>query len=570
MRISVCLRGRRRYTSMAAGALMVGCGGSAYEEEHESGKVSEELVGGTATNARPEIGRMDGCTATLVHPRYIVTAAHCFDYQTGPQSKSFAIRNSSGVLVATPAVDFSYSLGSDVGSQDLAFGRLSSAVSSSTAQPATFATTAPASLAQVTVFGFGCTNRSTQQGFGTKRFVTYNQGNTLIGCRGDSGGPRVFGSATGSGAIFAIHSGAFDDGFGDDINADAVRYARPALQGVTAFGGTFTTNQSISNFNSWARESGVRAVEGNFNADSSGRVDIALLGGAGWTSIPVASSTTSGTFSVTNKTVANFPGWARQGRSVVAGDFDDDGDADIAVVGGSGFSTIPVAFSNGDGTFTVTNKTNSQFAGYATEPGAYAVAGNFGGDEAVDIALVGGSGWTTIPVAISNGDGSFTNSNLNVADFPAFSRVNGARAIKGNFDGDDFDDIALIGAPGWTTIPIAFSNGSGGFSVTNRTVADFPAWAAEPGVKIVSGNFDGDGDADLAAVGGAAWRSITFALSDGSGRFTPANLPMSEFPAWSAQAKFVFAGRVNSGPAGELVLLGGSGWSTIPVAYPTP
>src|SRR5258708_4500855 len=40
---------------------------------------TSEIVGGTtvATCAWPSVGFLGGCTATLIHPRVITTAAHC-------------------------------------------------------------------------------------------------------------------------------------------------------------------------------------------------------------------------------------------------------------------------------------------------------------------------------------------------------------------------------------------------------------------------------------------------------------------------------------------------------------
>jgi hypothetical protein len=36
--------------------------------------------------------------------------------------------------------------------------------------------------------------------------------------------------------------------------------------------------------------------------------------------------------------------------------------------------------------------------------------------------------------------------------------------VAGDFNGDGFSDIALVGAPGWTRIPVALSLGDGYFN----------------------------------------------------------------------------------------------------------
>jgi hypothetical protein len=46
-------------------------------------------------------------------------------------------------------------------------------------------------------------------------------------------------------------------------------------------------------------------------------------------------------------------------------------------------------------------------------------------------------------------------------------------------------DLALAGPSGWTTIPVAFSKGNGGFTATNNSVTDFPTWASYSGVKLL-------------------------------------------------------------------------------------
>jgi hypothetical protein len=51
-------------------------------------------------------------------------------------------------------------------------------------------------------------------------------------------------------------------------------------------------------------------------------------------------------------------------------------------------------------------------------------------------------------------------------------------------------DIALTGVSGWASIPVAFSNGNGTFNVTNKGVASFPGWAATANAKVLTGDFN--------------------------------------------------------------------------------
>ncbi|MEU8663815.1 hypothetical protein, partial [Actinoplanes philippinensis] len=70
----------------------------------------------------------------------------------------------------------------------------------------------------------------------------------------------------------------------------------------------------------------------------------------------------------------DFAGWAQvPGATVVTGDYNRDGRTDVALTPGPNtpwWYTQPVAFSNGDGTFRITNTALNDFAGWAQAPGA--------------------------------------------------------------------------------------------------------------------------------------------------------------------------------------------------------
>jgi hypothetical protein len=335
--------------------------------------------------------------------------------------------------------------------------------------------------------------------------------------------------------------------------------------------------------------------------DSTGDrlADIMLIGGT-LNSIPVAYSFGNGAFGSTNLLRdANFPTWARQtGAKVIAGDFDGDGRTDVALTGGTGWSMIPVAFANGDGTFRdtsggVTANTvlppvavlpsdtgDTGFAWYATLPGATPVAGDFNGDGIADIALTGGSGWGTIPVAYSRGDGTFIDTNAGITggdtNFPWYATLSGARPVAGDFDGDGIGDVLLTCGDGWGTLPVAFGNGNytGGFHATNSGVTSgdtgFPFYASSGGVIPLAGDFNGDGKGDVALVHGPGWSSIPIAFSNGDGTFWGANVINSANAGFAslstaAGAKAV-TGDFNGDGRTDIALTGGP-WSYIPVAF---
>jgi hypothetical protein len=294
------------------------------------------------------------------------------------------------------------------------------------------------------------------------------------------------------------------------------------------------------------------------NSSTSGEVDlwyrgatgIALTGGLGWSTIPVARSDGDGTFGVSNLPAPDFAVRAQQrDAQVLTGDFDGDGRTDLALTGGSGWAGIPVASSQGDGSFQVTDLAPVQgvlgwlwpadFPGWAQQRDVQVLTGDFDGDGRTDIALAGGSGWASIPVAFSSGNGAFTVTNLPATDFAGWAQERNVQVLTGDFNGDGRTDIALTRGLGWVSIPVAFSNGDGAFTVTNLPVADFAGWAQERDVRVFTGDFDGDGRTDIALIGGAGWSTIAVAFSSGDGTFTVTNLPVADFAGWAAQPDVV-------------------------------
>jgi hypothetical protein len=124
------------------------------------------------------------------------------------------------------------------------------------------------------------------------------------------------------------------------------------------------------------------------------------------------------------------------GFAIASGDFDDDGNVDIAV-SARGSDRLSVLLGKGDGTF---NAARIQRPGQ--EPGGL-VVGNFRGDLKDDIAVVTGVDVdATVTLLESTGGGSFRIANTDNVEA-------GSVAIaKADLDGDQKDDLIVTAADG--------------------------------------------------------------------------------------------------------------------------
>lgn len=186
----------------------------------------DKLINGSFTFDRPEIGsiNMGGgfCTATLIRPNVVVTAAHCVDYQTreGGQLGRFTVqRSAQSKQEFTITAMISYSRGG-VNQNDVALLKLSGAVPANVATPTSIAAAKPSNGELVSWYGYGCGNRNTPGDGNTyrKQRLVFNLQQSDNSCPGDSGGPTVVGT---NGGVFRVTSGYAIPGgdiFGDLIS----------------------------------------------------------------------------------------------------------------------------------------------------------------------------------------------------------------------------------------------------------------------------------------------------------------------------------------------------------------
>ena len=189
--------------------------------------------------------------------------------------------------------------------------------------------------------------------------------------------------------------------------------------------------------------------------------------------------------------------------AAVSGDFDGDGELDVAVVSGDAAS-VSVLFGAGDGTL-------GRRQDYALAAPHSLAAGDVNGDGHPDLLCITGADANRVSVLIDDADGTFARGEdmlvLGHADSLAL----------GDFDADDRLDLALIDASG-NQLSVLLGQGDGTFGPPS-------VYPTPPSPTVLaSRDLDGDGAFDLVAL---TPDSVSVWLSRGDGTLaSPSDYPV--------------------------------------------
>lgn len=195
----------------------------------------------------------------------------------------------------------------------------------------------------------------------------------------------------------------------------------------------------------------------------------------------------------------------------VTGDFEHNGRIDVAVLSGTptnygGANSLAIFLNDGTGKLTQsgTYALNSSPSGYSH---AILVAGDINHDGRVDLTVVyTGATGTAVPY-ISQGNGKFTKGSARSAgDSPI-------TAAWGDFNKDGYGDIAVTTPTGFN---ILFGSSTGAFTGSKFTSFQTPFAALRSGLEIAPGDFDQDGNLDLAV---SASNGVDIYWGGGDGTF---------------------------------------------------
>jgi len=261
---------------------------------------------------------------------------------------------------------------------------------------------------------------------------------------------------------------------------------------------------------------------------------------------------------------------ANSNCSVAAGDFDNNGTADLAITSGYD-NTVIILLGNGDGTF-------------APAPGPpipitfpqSVKTGDFNNDGRLDLAVTDATD-NTISIQLGNGDGTFTAAApVPVGGFPYFTAI-------ADFNKDGNADIAVTNNAD-NTLSILLGNGDGTF--TEALGSPILGLDYTP-VGIVAADFNNDGHVDLAvadyySTGQYVPGHVAVLLGNGDGTFTVAPgspILVGVYPTVLVAMDFDHdgitdlvvenSGNVNVPSTETLAILKGNGDGTFTQPYPT-
>ncbi|MFD7168468.1 FG-GAP-like repeat-containing protein [Streptomyces violascens] len=453
-------------------------------------------------------GDKQACSGALVEAQWVMTAASCFA-EGGQPAKSGKPAVRTTVTVGRP--DLGPAAGSVVDAvqvavhadRDVALVQLAWPIAG--AKPIKLSKSAPVAGEQLQSVGFGRTkaewvpNKPHSGTFTVASVdgssVGLNGSDAAVLCQGDAGAPAVR-NVNGTPELVAVNSRSWQGGcLGTDPAETRTSAVDTRVDGLRSFNDLLTAS-ALARLKLSMLLPDVTTVmsAGDFNND--GRSDVAVVLKDG--TLHTFASGTNGTFEYGRKLWPD--GSWKAATKIVAGDFNGDGQMDIASVWNDG--RLRLFAGKPDGTLAegklmwADTKTNwngmLQIARFKPDTS--------GGDGLLTV-------WSTgdLYAYPAKGDGVLGDSQSMWKD-PSWKVA--SKLTTGDFNGDGRDDVVITDGAGAL---VRYGNGKGGLS---DGVSMWPDKSWKSVQAILGGDFDGNGKTDL----GSLWNNQQkFTVYQGNG-----------------------------------------------------
>jgi RHS repeat-associated protein len=208
----------------------------------------------------------------------------------------------------------------------------------------------------------------------------------------------------------------------------------------------------------------------------------------------------------------------KQDTTKVKGDYNGDGRIDIALLKQYADS-MPVALSGENGLTIRSFFIPVDCRSYLDGPDITQTVADFNGDGLTDIAFFKTTE-SKVPVLFSNGKNSFSSTIYILPDgWNNIINLKGTKRLSGDFNGDGLADIAAFNTH-WKTLPLLLATPNGSFTHSREIIDSLiSSMMNAPGAEQQTGDFNGDGLTDITCFVPATI-SVPIMFSKGNGLFS--------------------------------------------------
>lgn len=241
-------------------------------------------------------------------------------------------------------------------------------------------------------------------------------------------------------------------------------------------------------------------VAGDFNRD--GNTDIATMYDYGSSSIKMwVFQITNGVLSALTPYISINGGWdASRSSGLIAGDYNRDGNLDIATTYNYGSNQMGILtfFNSGYRTFGLTRFYFT--GGWDASRSPYLMSADFNRDGNTDFSLIYNYGNPEIGVWVFTSNSSYINNLISYFRYTGWDASKSPNIVTGDYNGDGLQDYATMYNYGGSTMGlwVFLNNGFDSFNPQRWFYNN--GWVASSSPYLVAGDFTNDGRSDLATM----------------------------------------------------------------------